>query len=180
MSPRLRPRLASLSAVSCLALAACDASFDVPVEVQVSREFQQAWDGGYPLEVAIFYESPSLSLPQPPSGERLGVLCRPTDAGVTVRTRLETFGCLPEDLRVQVWLAPLPAGASNPCTASDGFVPASTAATTTAATTTAATTTAATTTAAQGVGHASGVRGGSAPLLAPGCPALAEQVTLRF
>lgn len=119
MTNALRRLLSPLAAVSCLA--ACDASFTVPVEVSFSKQFQTDWDKGFPAEVGLRYSSKSVNLPLH-NDRRLGYFCEASDAAVTFQGMVDEMGCLPEDLEVTVWIAPAPELAESPCQVQGGTV----------------------------------------------------------
>ncbi|PTL75195.1 hypothetical protein [Vitiosangium sp. GDMCC 1.1324] len=113
MTKTPRRLLLSLTALSCLA--GCDPAFTAPVEVTVSERFQAQWDKGFPAEVGIRYESRA-GLPKDRTGLRLGYFCDAASASVKLLTTLDELGCVPEDLKVTVWIAPAPGLARSRCT----------------------------------------------------------------
>lgn len=112
MTKTLSRPLLTLTALSCLT--ACDPAFAVPVEVNVSEQFQAEWDKGYPAEVGIRFES-DIALPNDTRGFQLGSFCGATSEPVKFVTRLDTLGCVPKGLKVRVWIAPASGAAQNPC-----------------------------------------------------------------
>lgn len=112
MTKSSRLLLLSLTALSCLV--GCDPAFTVPVEVTVSERFQAQWDKGFPAEVGIRYES-RMGLPNDTTGLRLGYFCDAASASVKLLTTLDSLGCVPEDLKVTVWIAPAAGLARSRC-----------------------------------------------------------------